>query len=102
MASRDQCLPTTRGDREERAWELGCFFFATRAREPARRFPNYILLIRKRKCTLCMELEHKKGISMRNLTFIVMFSSLTVNFQRQISRKSHLHASDCFINNKIE
>jgi len=39
-------------------------------------------LIRKRKCTLCMESEHKKGILIRSLTTIVTFSRLTAKFSK--------------------
>ena len=42
------------------------------------------------------ESEQTKGILMRNNM------NDQRNFQRQISRKSHLHASDCFLNNAIK
>ena len=33
LAATSLFLPTIKGDREERAWERGCFLFATRGRD---------------------------------------------------------------------
>ena len=48
------------------------------------------------------ESEQTKGTPMRNNTSIARFRELSRNFQKRISRESHLHASDCFLNNAIE
>ena len=53
--------------------------------------------VRKRKCTFCRESEHMKGILMGNLTSV---ETTKLRLKSKLSSKSHLHASDCFINNE--